>query len=161
MQSVLTALKDIPGVVGSFVLNPQGVMVAREMPAIFPDTIFPNLGRRLASVVEAMETQISAVQDLLLKFEGHWLLVRRSAQGFLTILTNDAVNFPALKMASNVALKQVTEHLIAHPPVIAPPVVSDVAEAAPPPAGAPAPAKEPTAPEVVKRRRMWRGQWVD
>ena len=160
MQAVLTALKDIPGVVGSFVLNPQGILVAREMPAIFPDTIFPNLGRRLASVVEAMETQVSAVQELLMKFEGHWIFVRRSAHGFLTILTNDTVNFPALKMASNVALKQVTEHLIAHPPVLTTPLeaVAAAAEAAPVPA---TPSKEPAAPEAVKKKRMWRGQWVD
>jgi len=156
MQAVLTALKDIPGVVGSFVLNPQGIMIAREMPTIFPDTIFPNLGRRLASVVEAMETQVSAVQELLLKFEGHWVFVRRSAQGFLSILTNDTVNFPALKMASNVALKQVNEHLIANPPVVTP-ASAESAEPTP----APASAAEPAAPEGMKKRRMWRGQWVD
>jgi predicted regulator of Ras-like GTPase activity (Roadblock/LC7/MglB family) len=158
MQSVLSALKDIPGVVGSFVLNPQGVLVAREMPGIFPDTVFPNLGRRLASVIEAMETQVSAVQDLLMKFEGHWLFVRRSAQGFLTILTSDTTNFPALRMASNVALKQVTEHLIANPPVIAVPAASDVAEPSSP---APLPPAAAPAAEAPKKRRMWRGQWVD
>lgn len=156
MQTVLAALKDIPGVVGSFVLNPQGVLVAREMPAIFPDNVFPNLGRRLASVVEALETQVSAVQELLLKFEGHWLFVRRSAQGFLTILTSDAVNFPALKMASNVALKQVAEHLMANPPVIATPAVVETIDAP-----APAPAPTAPAPEATKKRRMWRGRWVD
>lgn len=155
MLSVLTALKDIPGVVGSFVLNPQGVLVAREMPAIFPDNIFPNLGRRLASVAEALETQVSAVQELLLKFEGHWIFVRRSAQGFLTILTNDTVNFPALKMASNVALKQVAEYLAAHPPE------ATLPEATEAPKLAPAPTAEPAPPEVGKKRRMWRGQWVD
>jgi len=137
-------------------LNPQGIMIAREMPTIFPDTIFPNLGRRLASVVEAMETQVSAVQELLLKFEGHWVFVRRSAQGFLSILTNDTVNFPALKMASNVALKQVNEHLIANPPVVTP-AFAESAEPTP----APASAAEPAAPEGMKKRRMWRGQWVD
>ena len=160
MQSVLSALKDIPGVVGSFVLNPQGVLLAREMPGVFPDTVFPNLGRRLASVVEALETQVSAVQELLMKFDGHWLFVRRSAQGFLTILTSDTTNLPALKMASNVALKQVTEHLTANPPVIETPTESEVTE---PSASAPAVAAPvvESAPAATKKRRMWRGQWVD
>jgi hypothetical protein len=164
MQPVLSALKDIPGVVGSFVLNPQGVLLAREMPAIFPDTIFPNLGRRLASVVEAIETQIANVQELLMKFEGYWLFVRRSAQGFLTILTSESVNFPALKMASNVALKQVTEHLVANPMVISTPIVSDLPEPAPTAAASPDATKAPApgvAAEPAKKRRMWRGQWVD
>lgn len=158
MQPVLSALKDIQGVVGSFVLNPQGVLIAREMPAIFPDSVFPNLGRRLASVVEAIETQIANVQELLLKFEGHWLFVRRSAQGFLTILTSDSVNFPALKMASNVALKQVTEHLAANLFVAPTPAVVEVAEHAP---AATASESKALAPEPAKKRRMWRGQWVD
>lgn len=165
MQTVLVALKDIPGVVGSFVLNPQGVLIAREMPAIFPDNIFPNLGRRLASVVEALETQISAVQEMLLKFEGHWIFVRRSTQGFLTILASDSVNFPALKMASNVALKQVTDHLIAHPPVLTPPALSEIFEPAPAPEPAPTPAPaapiEPPPSAPPKKRRMWRGKWID
>lgn len=163
MQAVLTALKDIPGVVGSFVLSPQGVLIAREMPAIFPDNIFPNLGRRLASVVEALETQVSAVQEMLLKFEGHWIFVRRSAQGFLTILTSDAVNFPALKMASNVALKQVAEHLTAHPPVIPSPAETSSEEA--PAKTAPSPeaiaSKSPETAEPPRKKRMWRGRWVD
>ena len=164
MQPVLSALKDIQGVVGSFVLNPQGVLIAREMPAIFPDSVFPNLGRRLASVVEAIETQIANVQELLLKFEGHWLFVRRSAQGFLTILTSDSVNFPALKMASNVALKQVTEHLIANPAVTSTPVLIDVPGPAQTAAASPESTKVPApeaAVEPAKKRRMWRGQWVD
>jgi hypothetical protein len=135
------------------------------MPAIFPDSVFPNLGRRLASVVEAIETQIANVQELLMKFEGHWLFVRRSAQGFLTILTSDSVNFPALKMASNVALKQVTEHLIANPAVTSPPVLIDVPRTRSNGCGfAGIDQKFPrpeAAAEPAKKRRMWRGQWVD
>jgi len=46
MQIVLTALKDIPGVVGSFVLTPRGALAAREMPSVYPDDIFPEMGRR-------------------------------------------------------------------------------------------------------------------
>jgi hypothetical protein len=136
-------------------------MIFREMPAIFPDNTFPNLGRRLASIVEATETQISSIQEVLLKFEGHWLLVRRSAQGFLTILTAETVNFPALKMASNVALKQISEHLIASPRV-APGPAADLAEATP---SVPVTETAPVAPaqttEPPKKRRMWRGQWID
>lgn len=176
MQSVLTALKDIPGVVGSFVLSSQGGLIAREMPAIYPDSTFPELGRRLASVSEAMETQVSTVQDLLLKFEGYWLFVRRTTQGFLSILTTETVNFPALKMASNVALKQVAEKLAAVSAVPLAPV--EVVPIEPAPAPVPEPAA-PATPEPVaaapstgggilaavlggsKPKRVWRGQVID
>lgn len=118
MQHVLTALKDIPGVVGSFVLNDRGTLVSREMPAIYPDEIFPEMGRRLVGVYEAIASQAAALGDLVLKFEGYWFLCRRTAQCFLGILMTETVNFPALKMATNVALKQLDEKVASMPPLI-------------------------------------------
>jgi predicted regulator of Ras-like GTPase activity (Roadblock/LC7/MglB family) len=155
MQPILAALKDIPGVVGSFVLTPQGALVAREMPAIYPDSVFPEIGRRLCSVSEAIDGQVAGFNDLLLKFESYWLLVRRSAQGSLSILTTDTVNYPALKMATNVALKQVNEQMAAAVPM---------AIAAPQPAAVPEPPAQPAALAAsagAKPRRLWRGQVLD
>jgi predicted regulator of Ras-like GTPase activity (Roadblock/LC7/MglB family) len=156
MQPILTALKDIPGVVGSFVLTPQGALVAREMPAIYPDSVFPEIGRRLRSVSEAIDGQVPDFNDLLLKFESYWLLVRRSTQGFLSILTTDTVNYPALKMATNVALKQVNESMATAVPL---------AIASPPPEAAqeqaPQPAAASSASPATKPRRFWRGQAMD
>ena len=158
MQAVLTALKDIPGVVGSFVLAPQGALLAREMPAIFPESIFPDLGRRLGSVGEVLDAQMAPFQELLLKFDGHWLFIRRTTDCFLTVLTADTVNYPALRMATNVALRQITQHLpetgsmpTPDPTPVAPMASSSAATATPP--AAPPPAGRP--------RRMWRGQVVD
>jgi hypothetical protein len=109
MLKVLSALKDIPGVVGSFILADSGALLCREMPAVYPDDMFPELGRRLSGVKEAVETQASPFSDLLLKFESFWLLNRRATGCTLSILTTQAVNYPALRMATNVALKQIEE----------------------------------------------------
>jgi len=49
--------------------------------------------------------------------------------------------------------------LIANPPVLTSPI-AESAEPTPAPA-TPAAAAEPAAPEAMKKRRMWRGQWVD
>ena len=67
MLKILNALKDIPGVVGSFVLGDEGALLCREMPAIYPDAIFSELGRRLIGVKDAVETQAPPFADLLLK----------------------------------------------------------------------------------------------
>jgi predicted regulator of Ras-like GTPase activity (Roadblock/LC7/MglB family) len=143
MQNVLTALKDIPGVVGSFVLNDKGTLVSREMPAIYPDEIYPEMGRRLVGVYEAIALQVASLGDLVLKFEGYWFLCRRTAQCFLGILTTESVNFPALKMATNVALKQIDEKVATMPPLL----VAKTAEVAP---------AEPEAP--AKGLRIFRGR---
>lgn len=157
MQQVLTALKDIPGVVGSFVLNDKGALVSREMPTIYPDNIYPEIGRRLIGVYEAIALQMASLGDLLLKFEGHWFLCRRTTQCFLGILTTEAVNYPALKMATNVALKQLDAHVASMPPLLAEKVAEPalVEEVAP----TPEPAPEAAAPS--KGKRFWRGSWID
>jgi len=160
MQNVLTALKDIPGVIGSFVLNDKGALVSREMPAIYPDDIYPEMGRRLIGVYEAIALQMASLGDLLLKFEGSWFLCRRTAQCCLGILTTEAVNYPALKMATNVALKQLDEKVPNMPPLLAEKSVAapvPVEEAiAPEPAPAPAPEAAPQ-----KQKRFFRGSWID
>lgn len=153
MQTVLASLKDIPGVFGSFVLNMQGGLVAKEMPAVYPATIFPELGRRLVSVREVLEQQTNSFQELLLKFEGSWLFVRQTTECLLSVVVAETVNFPALRMATNVALKQIAEQMAALP--VATPAAVEEPEPVQPPAPAPAPAAS------TKPRRMWRGQVVE
>jgi predicted regulator of Ras-like GTPase activity (Roadblock/LC7/MglB family) len=147
MQNVLTALKDIPGVVGSFVLNEKGLLVSREMPKVYPDEIYPEMGRRLVGVYEAIASQAIALGDLVLKFDSYWFLCRRTAQCFLGVLTTEAVNYPALRMATNVALKQIDAEVASLPPLL----VEKVAAA---------PVVEPTS-VVTKQKRFWRGTPVD
>ncbi len=157
MQSTLNSLKDIPGVIGSFVLNAQGGLIAREMPTVYTDAIFPDLGRRLVSVGEVLEQQTTAFQELLLKFEGSWLFVRRTAQCMLSVLVAESVNYPALRMATNVALKQLGDQITAQPSLAITPAPAVVEPVAPlPVAAVSAPAPAPARP-----RRMWRGQVVE
>ncbi len=143
MLNILNALRDIPGVVGSFVLADSGPLICREMPAIYPDNIFPEMGRRLSGMKDAMETQTEPYSDLLLKFDEYWLLSRRASKCTLNILATQTVNYPALRMATNVALKQIEDKVAAG---------YDLAE--PPPAA-------PAVPERPKVRRLFRGQPVD
>lgn len=147
MQNVLIALKDIPGVVGSFVLNEKGLLVSREMPSIYPDEIYPEMGRRLVGVFEAIASQAAALGDLVLKFDSYWFLCRRTTQCFLGVLTTEAVNYPALKMATNVALKQIDEQVASLPPLLAEKAIA-------------VPAVE-VIPAAPKQRRFFRGTPLD
>lgn len=168
MEKILAALKDIHGVEGSFVMNTNGELVCRQMPAIFSDEIFPELGRRLLSIYSTFDLQVSQFDDLLLKFDGYWLYIRRAAHGFLSILTAETVNYPALKMASNLALSQLTNQIqTARPLAIAPDAVvaqiqAPASVAAPMPVVLPAPATmEPPKTVTPVHRRFFRGQPVD
>jgi predicted regulator of Ras-like GTPase activity (Roadblock/LC7/MglB family) len=159
MQNLLTALKDIPGVVGSFVLNRTGNLVAREMPAVYNDEMYHGIGRRLLSAHEAVESQIGPLSDCVLKFDSFWFICRRTPECLLGVLTSDTVNYPALKMATNVALKQVSERVAAMPAVEAP-VIEPEPEPQPEPVSVVAPGAAIAA-KPQKARRFWRGQPVD
>ena len=173
MEKILAALKDIHGVEGSFVMNVNGDLVCRHMPTIFADEIFPELGRRLLNIYSTFDLQVSQFDDLLLKFEGYWLYIRRAAHGFLSILTTESVNYPALKMASNLALGQINSQIQNVKPLpIAPAgtVSSPTASAPIAPVATPAPMTLPEPkpavveapkPSVPLHRRFFRGQPVD
>ena len=148
----LTALRDIPGVFGSFLLTPGGALAARDMPAVYQDGAFADLGRRLQAIAETAEPVVRGYYELLAKFNGYWFLSRRTPNGTLNIVANETVNFPALRMATNVAIR----HLTAEP-------VKPMAPSAPAATPSPAPqasAAPPTATEH-RPRRIWRGQVVD
>lgn len=164
MEKILAALKDIHGVEGSFVMNTNGELVCRQMPAIFADEIFSELGRRLLSIYSTFDLQVSQFDDLLLKFDGYWLYIRRAAHGFLSILASETVNYPALKMASNLALSQLTTQIQSAKPIAIAPAATTVSEPTPmpQPEAAPAPAKmEAPKPVTTIHRRFFRGQPVD
>lgn len=154
MQQLLQNLRDVPGVIGSFILNNDGALVGHEMPAYVGAEIYPDIGRRLATAFGALDSSVAEFDDLLLKFDEQWLYVRRLSHGMLSILSTASVNFPALRMATNIAATKV-DAMIPQAAVAAPqqPVPAAV------PAVTPAPATpQPAAPAP---RRFWRGQAVD
>lgn len=165
-MNALSSLKDIPGVFGSFVFGPDGALVARDMPAVYPDSVFAEIDRRLKGIAEAVEPSLHGFYELLAKFEGHWLLSRMTPKGNLNILADESVNFPALKMAANVAVKHLDELTKESPapmpvPVAAPPAATAAPAAAPQPAAVPVAKPLPPAPPEHRPRRIWRGQVVD
>ena len=50
----LSALRDVAGVHGSFVLRPTGELVGKDLPAVFHDELFVEVGARLSRFVETM-----------------------------------------------------------------------------------------------------------
>lgn len=111
MEIVLATLREIPGVVGSFVLSPTGTLLARKMPDIFPDSVFPELAQHLQSVNNTLHALIRPSRELVLKFDDHRLFIWRAAECFLCVLTAPGANLPALKLAAKGAHQQLADHL--------------------------------------------------
>lgn len=153
MQQLLRNLRDVPGVIGSFILNNEGALVGQEMPAFVGTEIYPDIGRRLATAFGTLDSSVGEFDDLLLKFDEQWLYVRRLTHGMLSILSTTGVNLPALKMATNIAAAKV-DAMIPHGNVETPPTPA-VVQAATPPVPTVSQAAAPTP------KRFWRGQAID
>jgi hypothetical protein len=82
-----------------------------------------------------------------MKFDEHWLYCRRLQNGLLNVVSSVAVNYPALRMATNIASTKID------------PLIPDALGAA---TTIPvAPPAAPAAPAPAAPKRFWRGQAVD
>ena len=54
ISHALAALRDVAGVHGSFVLRPTGELLGKDLPAVFHDDLFVEVGARLSRFVETM-----------------------------------------------------------------------------------------------------------
>lgn len=153
MQQLLRNLKDVPGVIGGFVLNNDGALVGQEMPTFVGTEIYPDIGRRFATAFGTLDSSVSEFDDLLLKFDEQWLYVRRLSHGVLSILSTANVNLPALKMATNIASTKVNAMIPEAVLETSQPLPGTAHAATPAPAAPPAAAPAP--------RRFWRGQAIE
>jgi predicted regulator of Ras-like GTPase activity (Roadblock/LC7/MglB family) len=128
IQSSLAALKDIPGITGSFVCGPGGWLVAREIPQLFDDGSLIEAGSRLLRLGEAFAAGGDDVEVAVLRFREHRLYVKNVRSGVLCILTDAVVNMPALRMAANLVGRRIAAAVE---------TAATAPEASPPPAGTP------------------------
>ena len=88
----LAALRDVAGVHGSFVLKPTGELVGKDLPAVFHDELFVEVGARLSRFVETMAADGDEVTSAILRFDEHRLYVTRFAHGLLAVITANDIN---------------------------------------------------------------------
>ncbi len=120
----LAALRDVAGVHGSFVLQLHGELIAKDLPAVFHDELFVEVGARLSRFVETMAADGDQVASAMLRFDEHRLYVSRFAHGLLAVITAHDINAAALRMALTLTTRRletdVAALLTSPPPVVAP-----------------------------------------
>ena len=120
----LAALRDVAGVHGSFVLRLSGELVGKDLPAVFHDELFVEVGARLSRFVETLAADGDEVSSAILRFDEHRLYVTRFAHGLLAVITANEVNAAALRMALTLTTRRIEPELAAlltnPPPPVAP-----------------------------------------
>lgn len=120
----LAALRDVAGVHGSFVLQPTGELVGKDLPAVFHDELFVEVGARLSRFVETMAADGDEVASAILRFDEHRLYVTRFGHGLLAVITANDINAAALRMALTLTTRRLDQELAGMQISSAPPSVA-------------------------------------
>ena len=153
VRDSLATLRDVGGVIGSFVCTPNGQLVSREISAMFDDGALAEAGSRFVRFREAFAAGGDELEVGVVRFEDHGVYMRVVGNSLLLILIQGAVNMPALRMAANLVGRRIG------------PAVAQ-AESAPLPAlrpaeSAPPPVRPRRSAEAPPGMRRFRGRSVD
>jgi predicted regulator of Ras-like GTPase activity (Roadblock/LC7/MglB family) len=152
VRDSLATLRDVNGVVGSFVCTPHGQLVSREIPAVFDDGALAEAGSRFIRFREAFAAGGDEMEVGMARFEDHGVYMKAVGNSLLLILIQGAVNMPALRMAANLVGRRIG------------PAVAQ-AESDPLPVDAPAESVPPVRPrrsaEAPPGMRRFRGRPID
>jgi predicted regulator of Ras-like GTPase activity (Roadblock/LC7/MglB family) len=107
MSSTLGTLKDVAGVMGSFVFTDDGRLVAREIPALFDDVALTEASGRLTRLRDTFAAVGDAFDVAVVRFRDHKLYLKMLGAGMLCIVAEGPVNMPALRMAANLVSRRI------------------------------------------------------
>ena len=119
---VLSSLKDIDGVYGSFVVDITGGLVVRDLPGVIDNGALREAGPRIARLWGAFPED-DPPDYVLLEFASHQVFIKKFDLGSLCIFVPPSVNRPALRMAANFVGRWLDKQLAVAPDV--PPPMSD------------------------------------
>jgi predicted regulator of Ras-like GTPase activity (Roadblock/LC7/MglB family) len=138
MQSVLSQLNAVPGVVGSMVCDVEGGLVANSFPPLFDEAALASAARVLVDGAAGLATATGKVGMVDLRYADARIVVRPMAGAHLVLLCAAQTNLQLLNISASVALPKLEKLVAARPPP---------ALAAPPPPPAPKKEKEKKAKE--------------
>ena len=129
MQTVLSQLNSVPGVVGSLVCNLDGQLVAQVFPPVFDTSALQDMSRTLADGATALDLSSETAELLDFRFKEGRLLAKPFTGSMLVVVCTKATNVQFLMLSVSAAVAKLDKLR---------------------PAPAPAPAASPTLPAAAK-----------
>jgi hypothetical protein len=168
LVQLLKSLRDVEGVVGSFLWGKSGTVLGRDLPGFVDEAALDEIGPRIERIYEAFRGAGDELDGATLVFAEHKLHLRELEPAFIAVLSLPRVNAPALKMALHLVGRNVCAELERAQSV------APAATVAAPPAAASAPATAATVPPSLQppaeppvnpaprpsRMRFWRGSRI-
>ena len=150
----LSSLKDIAGVYGSFVVDRDGRLRARDLPGVFDDAALGDSGPRIVRLWEVV-SEDEAPEYTLIEFAEYWLFIRPVPGGSLCVVVPPNVNVFALRMAASLVAKRFNLDLTAPEPPLAAPAVNPFFEFSAVPPQQPPPLEPMPQQQALKRTLFW------
>ena len=107
---ILSALRDVGGVQGSFLLQDDGSLVARDLGALLNEELLTEIAPRLLRLCDTFGGDTAPVTSCSLRFADLLLFMRPTPGGLVCAVSTLDVNMPALKMAVNLTARRLAPH---------------------------------------------------
>jgi predicted regulator of Ras-like GTPase activity (Roadblock/LC7/MglB family) len=108
---LLRTLRDVDGVIGSFIWTKTGSLLARDLPEAIDSARLAEVGPRLERLHEAFSSSGDEIELATLAFGEHKLHVRAVDRAFIAVLSAIPINMPTLRMALNLVGRRVSVEL--------------------------------------------------
>jgi len=115
MENILKDINAVVGVMGSFVCDDDGQVLARLLPDILDEASLSPVGRTMAQTVTGLRlARRRKVNSVDLVYREGRLVVKNLRGGCLCILCTPTINFPLLNLTANVAARKVAKQIRAN-----------------------------------------------
>ncbi len=108
---LLRSLRDVEGVVGSFVWHKHDGLLVRDLPAHIDSVILTEVGPRIERIYEAFGGAGDELDGATLTYAEFKLHLRELDPAYIAVLSTPRVNTPTLKMAMHVVGRGVCAEL--------------------------------------------------
>jgi hypothetical protein len=112
INKIFENILDIPGVDGACLFSTNGQILINSLPAFFSSELMATTLRRISALYMTMDENFIPCDDYLLRFADKWVCFRRSDQSVLLVMATPTANFTSVRMATNMAMKQLTPKVL-------------------------------------------------
>jgi hypothetical protein len=106
VEQALATLRDVEGIVGSFVLTTNGELLGKSLPAIYPEPYVVEAGARIARLIAAMSENGATPSACTLRYAEHKLLVKASSEHLVVAVALADVNMAQARVGLNLIARQ-------------------------------------------------------
>ena len=110
-QRLLGILEDVGGVLGSFVVAPEGALLARAMPPEYDAANLELTASRVARVLQCSAANGVQPEDGVFDFGEGKLWIREFLRGYLCVLCRANVDMRSLRLTARLVARSLPAEL--------------------------------------------------